>query len=85
MGRRSDREEPVDVKNILARRAAGQALVVVQFNPKDPNAPVRPADEAMIPKSQIDASSAVQKPGDRGTLVIPRWLAVDRDLADEDD
>lgn len=84
MGRGS-RDEAVDVKNIRAIRWAGSALVVAEFDPKAPNAPVNTRDEVMIPKSQIDGTSKVQKPGDRGTLVIPQWLAVDREFIDGDD
>lgn len=84
MGRGS-RDEAVDVKNIRAIRWAGSTLVVAEFDPKAPNAPVNTRDEVMIPKSQIDGTSKVQKPGDRGTLVIPQWLAVDREFIDGDD
>lgn len=79
------RREPVEVQNIRALRVAGKALVVVAFDPKNPDAPAKKADEVMIPISEIGLKSDVRKPGDRGTLVIPVWLAVDRDLVDEED
>ena len=37
--------------------------------------------EAWIPKSQIDDDSDVREEGDEGTLVIPLWLAEEKDLA----
>lgn len=35
---------------------------------------------AWIPRSQIDDDSEVTDYGDSGVLVVPRWLARDRDL-----
>lgn len=60
---------------------AGKALVVATFDPAKPNARVPREAEIMIPMSEICASSQVKKPEDRGTLVIPLWLACDRGLA----
>ena len=37
--------------------------------------------EVWIPKSQIDDDSEVTKRGDKGELIIPEWLAVERGLA----
>ncbi len=79
------RNETVEVKNIRALRIAGRALIVVQFDPKAPQKPVDKRDEIMIPKQEIDSTSDVKVPGDKGMLAIPRWLAVDRNLIDEDD
>lgn len=36
--------------------------------------------EVLIPKSQIGETSEVRERGDKGLLVIPRWLAKDRRL-----
>lgn len=36
--------------------------------------------EVLIPKSQIGETSDVKGHGDKGGLVIPRWLARDRGL-----
>jgi hypothetical protein len=35
----------------------------------------------MIPRLQIDRRSTVRRVGDRGRLIVPRWLADDLDLA----
>jgi len=35
-----------------------------------------------IPKSQIDESSEVQGKGDIGALIIPEWLAWEKELLD---
>ena len=35
----------------------------------------------MIPPLQLDRRSLVRRVGDRGLLVIPRWLAIDLGLA----
>jgi hypothetical protein len=46
---------------------------------------VRPDDapdlEVWIPKSQIDEADFAHRRGARGTLVIPEWLAAEKDLA----
>ena len=34
-----------------------------------------------IPKSHVQPGSEVRRNGDRGKLVIPKWLAVDTGLA----
>lgn len=36
--------------------------------------------EHWIPKSQIDEESLVKSKGDDGKLVIPEWLAIDKNL-----
>ena len=36
--------------------------------------------EVLIPKSQIGETSEVKGEGDKGLLLIPRWLARDRRL-----
>ena len=44
-------------------------------------------DKVWIPKSQIDDDSELYDgavEGDTGTLVIPRWLAIDKALVDEE-
>jgi hypothetical protein len=35
----------------------------------------------LVPRLPIDPRSEVQRAGDRGTLLIPRWLAADLGLA----
>lgn len=89
MGRYDDRDErrkePTEIPNIRALRTAGRALVVARIDPRAPDAPVPRDKEIMIPISEIDDDSAVKKPGDRGILVIPLWLAVDRELAEDDE
>jgi hypothetical protein len=35
----------------------------------------------MVPRLQIDPRTTVRRVGDRGTLVIPRWLADDLGVA----
>lgn len=37
-------------------------------------------DEIWIPKSQIHEDSQVRELGDRGELVIPEWLAIEKGL-----
>ena len=71
-------DDPYEVRHVRALRRAGKALVIVVARPGRA-APTRD-DEVMIPTSQIDPKSAVKNPGDTGTLVIPKWLADDRDL-----
>lgn len=84
MSREERRREPVEVKSVQALRPAGRALIVAPWDPKKPTAPVPKAAEVMIPVSEIDLSSEVKKQGDKGTLVIPQWLAEDRELDFED-
>ena len=74
--------ETVEVRHVRALRTAGRALVVAVVDPKKPGA-VKHTDEVLIPMMVIDRSSSVQKPGDVGTLVVPRWLALDRHLIEE--
>jgi hypothetical protein len=83
MSHREEDEEPVDVKHVRCLREAGPKTVVVV--PCDPatGANLSALHEVMIPRSQVDPSSEVKKPGDKGTLTIPRWLARDRKLIGE--
>ena len=39
--------------------------------------------EVWIPQSQIHDDSEVWKAGDEGTLIIPDWLAVEKELMEE--
>lgn len=75
---RRRRSEPIHVLNMVALRTAGRALVVARIDPARPTAPPPREAEVLIPVSEIDGSSKVKKPGDRGVLVIPHWLADDR-------
>jgi hypothetical protein len=34
----------------------------------------------MVPRGQIDRRSTVRRVGDRGTLIVPRWLADDLNI-----
>ena len=34
-----------------------------------------------VPPTQVAPHSEVRRPGDRGRLIIPRWLAIDLGLA----
>ena len=73
--RRRAREEPVTLDEVTVVRETDKALLVVIGDADDPE-----ADEVWIPKSQIDASSEIQKKGDEGTLTISHWLATEKDL-----
>lgn len=83
--RDSDRTDTVEIPNIRALRIAGRALIVVEFDPKTPNAKHDTRREVVIPRSEIDSTSNVKAPGDKGKLAIPKWLAVDREFIDGDD
>lgn len=37
-------------------------------------------DEVWIPRSQIGGESDVNEEGDSGSLIIPKWLAEDKEL-----
>lgn len=63
--------EPVEVEDIEVLREAGKALVCKRLGD---------IEEFLIPRSQIDPTSNVREIGDIGTLTIPEWLALDRDL-----
>lgn len=83
----SSRTEIVTVKHVVALRYAGPySIIIATVDPKAPKgAPIPKAAEHMLPTKQIDGSSEVKKPGDRGDLVIPRWLADDRNLTHDGD
>ncbi len=59
----------VDCK-VTAMRFVGKTLVVRGSDPQD----------IFVPVSLISKKSAVKNPGDRGSLVIPRWLADQKSL-----
>lgn len=81
------RNETVTVKNIQALRWAGPySLVVATVDPRAAkDAPIPRSAECLIPKGQIDGSSKVKVPGDRGDFAIPRWLADDREFVHDGD
>ena len=37
-------------------------------------------NEVWIPKSQLSDESEIQEKGDKGLLVIPEWLAIEKEL-----
>lgn len=59
--------EPVEVEEVECIHETDEALKCR-----------RDTQIAWIPKSQIDDDSEVYEKGDEGTLVIPRWLAVEK-------
>lgn len=71
----SRRTDPVEICDVRALRFAGKTLVIS----------VAGGPAILIPVSEIHARSEVQKPGDAGKLLLPAWLAIDRELVDEDD
>jgi hypothetical protein len=63
-------EEKVRVKDVLALRDSGKALLCR----------IKGA-EIWIPASQIDDDSEVYRAGDQGTLVISEWIATQKGLS----
>lgn len=42
-------------------------------------------DEVWLPWSQIHGDSEIEGPGDSGNVIIPRWLAEEKELEYEED
>lgn len=61
--------EPVEIDDVRVIRELERSIIVDYEG-----------EELVIPKSQISSESEVQGEGDEGTLVIPKWLAEDRDM-----
>ena len=61
-----DRNELVEVEIDRVILETDRAIAITVEDDDDP---------IWIPKSQISEDSAVQGKGDKGTLIIPRWLA----------
>lgn len=69
----SGSREPTEVDVVTVKRETDMAILIVVME----NAIRR---EVWIPKSQIHDDSEVWADGDKGTLVIPEWLALDKEL-----
>lgn len=65
-----DRWEPVEIEDCVAIFETDEALLVSVTDDKT----------RWIPKSQILDDSEVFEKSTRGTLLIPRWLAEDKEL-----
>ena len=74
MGSDERREEPVELDNVFVVRESEKALLCNIEN-----------EEVWIPKSMLLDGSDVGEDGDTGTLVIPRWLAVEKEIIEEED
>ena len=64
-----DGNEMVEIDDVLFIRDLYRSIVV-QYE----------GEEIIIPKSQLGYGNEVKAKGNKGTLVIPRWLAEDRDM-----
>lgn len=64
-----ERYEPVRIPDVVAKRSTEKALLCRIAG-----------EEVWIPHSQIHEDSEVYESGGEGVLVIPRWLAEEKDL-----
>lgn len=64
-----EKRDLVEVEDVLVIEEREKSLLVLYEG-----------EEILIPRSQISDTSEVQGDGDEGVLVIPRWLANDRDM-----
>lgn len=65
--------EPTECGEFVVKALTDDALLLVDAG----------EDEYWIPKSQIALESGIQKdsePGDKGELILPEWLAVEKGL-----
>ena len=70
MSRNEERFEPVEVEDVTVKKETEAAILCV----------IEGQGEFWIPKSQIKDESDVKEEGDEGTLVIPAWLADEKDI-----
>ncbi len=66
-----DDNELVAVEDCRCIQATAKAILIVHGD----------GDDVWIPQSQIHDDSEVYKPNTDGTLIIPRWLAEDKELS----
>jgi hypothetical protein len=64
-----EKRDLIEIENVLVVEEREKSLLVLYEG-----------EEILIPKSQISDMSEVQGNGDKGVLIIPRWLANDRDM-----
>jgi len=64
-----EKRDLIEIENVLVVEEREKSLLVLYEG-----------GEILIPKSQISDMSEVQGNGDKGVLVIPRWLARDRGM-----
>ena len=62
--------EPVTIEDVKGLRATQGGALIVLIEGKT----------VAIPQALIDDDSEVWRPGDEGTLVIPEFLAIEKDL-----
>ena len=66
-----EKRDLVEVDDVLVTEEREKSLLVLYEG-----------EEVLIPKSQISDASEVQGNGDKGVLIIPRWLARDRQMVE---
>ena len=66
-----EKKDLVEIEDVLVIEEREKSLLVLYEG-----------EEVLIPRSQISDTSEVQGDGDEGVLVIPRWLARDRDMVE---
>lgn len=71
---KNDGNDPFEIEDCECIAESQKAIKVKSKN--------LPGGEDWFPRSQILGESEVQEEGDEGTLVIPRWLARERELTD---
>ena len=67
-------DEPVEFDEVVCKRETDKALLCEIDG-----------TEHWIPKSQLLRGNEIECRGVEGKLVIPRWLAIEKKLIDEDD
>lgn len=70
-GARDDRSATVSIPNVVALRETAKGLQV-RAN----------GQEVWLAKSQVPDASEVRFDGDRGTLLLPRWIAEEKGLVE---
>lgn len=64
-----EKKDLVEIEDVLVIEEREKSLLVLYEG-----------EEVLIPRSQISDTSEVQGEGDEGLLVIPKWLARDRNM-----
>jgi len=73
MAKHKSDNESVEIDDVVVHAATDAAILVETSD----------GDEVWIPKSQLRQGTNVIEEGDKGKIIVPRWIAVEKEIWDD--